>query len=99
MGSKHKYICNKCGYSVLASGKQDYGMIVKTDTYICHDCKEVVDVDVEYWTDRKPKKSTIGECPICESKKHLVKWDNQTRPCPRCDGTLEKIYEDYMMWD
>lgn len=38
-------------------------------------------------------------CPECGSKTSLVKWDIDNKPCPRCDGNMEKINGWYIMWD
>lgn len=99
MGQRWTYQCKKCGYSTLVSGGQDVGMMIKTDTFICLKCKEVVDVVIEYRTGEKFKKLNAGKCPLCHSKKHLVKWDTQLRPCPKCGGKLEKTSGTHLLWD
>jgi len=99
MGAKYTFKCNKCDYSTLISGQPDFGMIVKTNTYICTKCKEVVDVAIGYTTGRKVKDKYIGKCPICNSDKHLIEWDNKKRPCPKCDGVLERSKGKDMLWD
>jgi len=38
-------------------------------------------------------------CPKCGSKTGLVKWDNVNKPCPRCDGRMEKNMGWVLMWD
>jgi len=88
MGTKFTYQCNKCDYSAHISGGRDVGMIVKTNTYICNKCKDIVDVITEYWTDVTINESRIGKCPKCNSSEYLEEWDNKKSPCPKCDGTM-----------
>jgi len=38
-------------------------------------------------------------CPECGSKTGLMKWDNENKPCPRCDGRMEKNKGWYVKWD
>jgi len=100
MGKRVTYKCDKCGYSAHISGGPDIGMIVKTNTYVCHKCKEIVDVIIEYWTDVKLDKSVIGKCPKCNSNENLNEWDNKKCPCPRCNGIMKISSEtEITMWD
>jgi len=99
MGTLESYSCNKCDYSADISGGPDMGMLVKTDTFICLNCNEVVDVVTEYCIDETPDESSIGKCPECNSSKYLKKWDNKKRPCPKCDGKLKKSFIRMTEWD
>jgi len=100
MGKKVTYQCDKCAYSAHISGGRDVGMIVKTDTYVCYICKEIVDVVTEYWTDVTPDESNIGKCPKCNSSGNLKEWDSKKCPCPKCNGTMKVSPEtEITMWD
>lgn len=111
MGTMYKFRCDKCGYEVMSSGGHDYGMLAVVDTYICKSCKKIVDVTVgEYgvtYTKKdiltKKNKETDLEfyiCPECEVETHLVKWNKSKRPCPKCEGKMEKdVHGEIMMWD
>lgn len=100
MGTLKTYQCNKCNYSAHISGGPDEGMLIKTNSMLCEQCNEVVDVVTEYWTEIKPLNSDIGICPKCDSSEHLKKWNNKKRPCPKCDGVLEEDLEEWItMWD
>ena len=99
MGIKRTYKCKKCGYTALVSGGPDVGMLVRTDTFVCLKCKELVDVAVGYTPNSPLKIANRGKCPICNSKKHLAKWDTQLRPCPKCGEKLEEIPGKEVLWD
>ena len=99
MGKLITYECNLCHYSAHISCGVDRGMIVKTNSMLCEKCEEVVDVVTEYWTDVKPKVSTISKCPKCKSSKFLKQWDNIKRPCPKCKGQLEESNGMITLWD
>lgn len=89
MGTLLTYQCNKCGYSTLISGKHDAGMRIITNTFLCKKCENVVDVIVGYREGLKPDKSAIGKCPKCRSGQNLKRWNNNKRPCPKCNGTMK----------
>ena len=106
------YRCNKCGYQVSASGGHDFGMMAVTDTYICTSCEEIVDVtvgeqgntftkeDIQSGMNKILEASDFYKCPLCGSDKYLVLWDNNLRPCPKCDGKMEKVSDEGVaFWD
>lgn len=101
MGIRKTYKCNKCSYSAEISGGVDRGFTVKTNTMLCEQCKEVIDVithtnDIYNWEDE----SDIGKCENCNSSIYLKEWDNEKRPCPRCSGKLDVDKNGmYVMWD
>ena len=75
-------------------------MMAVTDTYICTECKEIVDVLVgqygEIYIPDPPtgevsenNDSDYNKCPECETGKHLVEWNTRKKPCPRCDGRMK----------
>ena len=40
------------------------------------------------------------KCPECSSDTNLVKWNNRKRPCPKCNGKMEKDSNGEMiLWD
>ena len=111
MGTKYNFKCNKCGYSVVTSGGHDFGMMAVTNTYICKNCKKIVDVIVgEYGVTLtkeaaidKKKKNEIDlnfySCPECGSDKHLINWDITKRVCPKCDGYMNEDLSVKILWD
>ena len=112
MGTSFTFKCNKCSYEVMTSGKHDFGMLAVTDTYICKTCNEIVDVCVgEYGktytkeeivlkTIKSENELDFHKCPECSSDTNLVKWNNRKRPCPKCNGKMEKDSNGEMiLWD
>ena len=88
MGAKCLYHCNKCNYSAHISGGHDVGMSVKTNTFLCRRCEEVVDIVIEYLDSETVHKSGVNNCPKCNSDKNIEEWNNKKRPCPKCNGTM-----------
>jgi len=112
MGTKYTYKCNKCGYEALTSAGQDFGFFAVVDTYTCETCREIVDVTVgkegvpytreEAARQREKSKYDLDyyACPNCSSGEHLVKWDGSGKPCPRCDGKMDKEKNgEILLWD
>jgi len=111
MGANYNFKCNKCGYKALTTGGHDFGMVAVTDTYICTDCKRIIDVTVgEYGKTFTKEEILIKKkndpdlhffvCPACGSDKNLIKWDENIRPCPKCDGEMKKENKGpVLMWD
>ena len=85
MATLFEYKCKSCGYTKAANPK-GYGMIMSGElhSYLCDDCKEVVDVLYPYG--EKPEKIV---CPECGSEK-LLKWNPKTGKCPKCGGDMKK---------
>ena len=111
MGTWYTFKCNKCGYQVTSSGGKDYGMLAVVDTYVCKSCEEIVDVCIgEYGETYKKEEAQIKkrtsfnlnfyQCPECGSDKNLAKWNKTKRPCPKCDGKMEKhAQNEIILWD
>lgn len=100
MGTQVTYQCDNCDYSAHISGGQDAGMLVQTNTYLCYNCMEVVDVITEYITGMASDESDIGKCPICNFSEYLKVWDTKACPCPKCNGTMKVSPEtEITMWD
>lgn len=98
MGTKFTFNCRGCGYKVIASGGEDYGMFSVTRTFTCRSCKNIVDVCVgelgiiytreEILQKKKGADSwlTFYTCPECGSGDELEEWDSKRKPCPRCSS-------------
>lgn len=112
MGTSFTYKCNKCSYKVLTSGKLDYGMLAVVDTYVCNACRAIVDVFIgengktftkEEIVLKKIKSENdldFYKCPECSSDTNLLKWNIRKRPCPKCDGKMDKdINGEIILWD
>ena len=111
MGQSRTYICNICGYSVESSGGHDIGMMAVIDTYICTDCKEIVEVLVGQYGETFIPDPITGEvtqnkdfdyykCPECKSGTHLVLWNKRNKPCPKCDGRMKvDPFGPFTDWD
>ena len=85
MGRLFEYKCKSCGYTVNANPK-GHDTIMSGDlyTYLCEDCKEVVDVLYPYG--EKPKKII---CPECGSE-NLKKWNPIKGRCPKCGKKMKE---------
>lgn len=96
MGSIYRFVCEGCNYAAEVSGGPDIGFIVKTQTVYCHCCRELLDVNVEYWAKRfmSPRdlaqlsENDLGKCPRCRGLESTP-W-NFGDPCPRCAGKIRK---------
>jgi len=115
MGTAFIHKCNKCGYKAMTSGGHDFGLSVVSDTYTCKSCEKIVEVTVHKFehgvTNSKDyiliemNKPLLDlrtyACPECGSGANLVKWDETKRPCPKCDGNMEKDLSGNakMHWD
>ena len=112
MGESFTYECIKCDYSVMTSAGLDYGMLAVVETHICLNCRIIVDICVgEYGKvysreelDMHPEKNNPDmdyyKCPMCGDDSALVKWDKRKRPCPRCDGGMDRDPKgESLLWD
>ena len=95
MGSKSIFKCASCGYEAEVSGGIDCGFHANTETMICVNCRKLVDVLTGI--EGKQSKADIGLCPEC-STKNVNSWDQNDKPCPRCEGEMEQG-PITMMWD
>lgn len=85
MATFFEYKCKGCGYTVEANPKgKDMVMMGEIHSYLCQDCKEIVEVLYEYG--KKPEKIVYPEC----GSEHLQKWNPETGKCPKCGGDLKK---------
>ena len=102
MGSLFDFICRSCGYNASVCGGRDFGFVAVVQTMTCSTCRELVDVligregkdgptgDPEFDAD-------IGRCPECNGDQ-VVPWPT-TRPCPKCDGQVDKNASLTHLWD
>ena len=98
MGQHTTYKCTNCSYSTLIAGRRDVTMTAVTDTFICRNCKELVDIVVGEFGQLSPieidKKNPGYTCPNCGSGSHLKKWKPHKRPCPKCGTGKMEIDEN-----
>ena len=87
MGTLYVFACSGCDYTAEVSGGADGGFMAKTETMVCRTCREVVDVMVGTNTPELISADELNRCPECEGK-DLTPWA-ESRPCPRCKGTME----------
>ena len=72
--------CELCGYTVAANPKgHDVLMMGEVYSYMCQECKEIVDV--------LASEETV--CPNCGSEK-LVKWNPIKGKCPKCGKKMKE---------
>ena len=72
MGSKSGYRCRGCGYEAIVSGGPDIGMVIRTQTMTCLDCRELVDVITGFHFENE-RDDDIGRCPKCKGRR-LKEW-------------------------
>lgn len=102
MGSIYRYNCTSCKYKVKVSGGKDRGFEIFTETKVCLNCKEVMDVGTDVVKGMKSatkiKRSLAKSkprCPECGSVK-IKPWEDCT--CPKCGGKMKKGARAYF-WD
>ena len=80
MAEYQEYKCESCSYTVAANPKgHDVVMGGEVYSYMCEDCREIVDV--------LTSEQTI--CPNCGSEK-LVKWNPIKGRCPKCGNKMKE---------
>ena len=80
MGSYKEYKCEFCNYITAANPKgHDYIMSGKVRSYMCENCREIVDI----------LDSEKTQCPECGSEK-LVKWNPIKGKCPKCGRKMKE---------
>lgn len=91
MGETFEFKCHGCGYRAQISGGIDCGMIVVTETMVCENCRELVDVDIGFAIPSPDKKwdEEWSRCPKCHSD-DLTPW-GKDRPCPKCSARMVKL--------
>ncbi|OHB44928.1 MAG: hypothetical protein A2178_02385 [Planctomycetes bacterium GWC2_49_10] len=102
MGSIYRYKCAACNYQAEVSGGKDRGFEIFTETKVCLNCKEVMDVGTDVVKDMKSAKrikrdlaKSKPHCPVCGSEK-IRPWKDCT--CPKCGGKMKKGALAYL-WD
>jgi transcription elongation factor Elf1 len=66
MGTKYRFACGDCGYRTVVSGGRDVGMMARTQTVACAECRELHDVTVGVLGDGRPggDASIFGSRPL-----------------------------------
>ena len=102
MGSIYIYKCSACKYKAKVSGSKDRGFEIFTETKVCLNCKEVMDVGTDIVKDMKSAKKIKRSltklkprCPECGSVK-IQPWEDCT--CPKCGEKMRKGALAYL-WD
>jgi hypothetical protein len=101
MGTWHEFRCEGCNYHTTVSGKRDVGMVAVTNTVICRECSEVVDVLVGAYGKDGPTGDPgmdrdLHRCPNCHGR-DTDPWPKK-RPCPKCGKRMEDT-GDFTLWD
>ena len=106
MGESFTFVCEKCGYETMSSGKGDAGMLICTEPYVCPRCRIVSDLVVSELKD-VTRNGTVEKdfvdvsvlrCERCGSRK-VIKWDLIRKPCPKCGGRMRKGGGLAALWD
>ena len=101
MGALCDFQCKGCGYQTRVSGGPDHGFTVETNTMVCLDCRELVDV-ITGIVEGAPeemvscRESDIGTCPNCKGRS-LAAWHTST-PCPKCGQQMTQG-DPVLYWD
>lgn len=99
MGRRHDWICGDCSYSVVTSAGRDRGFFAMTETFVCLDCKEIVDGIIGEQPTRMGKvEAKEPHCPKCEGN-NLIVWDLSKKPCPKCGHELKLGKTRMEFWD
>ncbi len=101
MGERFRYYCSFCDYEVVISGGPDCGFDAFTETCLCKDCHELVDVLTGYLcpetpTDGSGEENDMKLCPQCKSEK-VIAWP-KSHPCPKCGSKMKKG-KWVLLWD
>jgi Zn finger protein HypA/HybF involved in hydrogenase expression len=88
----------------MVAGGINVNMWAVTNTYICNNCTELVDVAVGEYGQVVAIGTTIEglelySCPNCDSRNELVKWQFRKRPCPKCKKGRMSVSGPTMMTD
>ncbi len=98
MGRLSTFTCKKCGLSATVGGGPDSGMIVRTETRFCTNCRRLVDVTTATLKKGMTEfQDTPGRCPRCRADAAQV-W-NFGEPCPQCQGDIEETEAASILWD
>ena len=97
MGTWYSFVCPNCDYHAEVSGGRDCGFRAEIETKGCTACREVVDVLVGHSDSSPVEPGELNRCSSCNGTE-VVPWDN-TWPCPRCGGGMERSEEPIAHWD
>lgn len=92
MGGTYIFKCSSCGYSAEVSGGKDRGFVIFTETKVCQDCRELMDVVVA--NEQSIDGSKLANVPKSEQKcpkgkSHKLKvW--KPHVCPKCGDKMTR---------
>ena len=102
MGQRTNHTCSACKYEAIVSGGRDVGFFIVTQTCLCSNCHEVMDVCLgEHGGHPRSVQTevTVLDCPECGSKT-LTPWSSEHPICPKCgDQMSDRDSNIIMMWD
>ena len=103
MGLRYLGTCEQCSYQGMASGGRDCGFFVWTESVICNNCTELLDVQIGYTRGADEvgmEKQTwhLRRCSTCRRKRDILTWD-ESHPCPKCGATMVREEEGGLLWD
>ena len=83
-----KFSCDACGYSVIATGKDERGELDAGMTILCEDCRELYEIEPgNAFTVKRPSHRML-RCP--ESFMHRIRAWTFPGPCPKCGQPIKK---------
>lgn len=107
MGLSTEIICPACGYYVLTDAGPSGGFRVFTNTYICLNCRSLVDLVTGHRDDenqvRRKDPPNIHEghsCLNCNGSSFIL-WDIINKPCPKCGTKMSRKlqWQKVIFWD
>lgn len=80
------YVCDSCGYDVVASPHGHYGVMSGSIyQFNCKSCKEIVELSGDELSEMK----SFPACPKCENDGQLYAWNPIDGRCPKCEGVVK----------
>ncbi len=87
MAQLHRYVCEKCGYSVCTEPSGYYSIFSGTFiNFRCDHCKEIRSIDIGAMTEWEI------QCPECK-RPVAATWNPVEGRCPKCGGKMKKARE------
>ncbi len=101
MGQTYEFTWADCGYEAKVSGGEDWGMMCRTHTIHCKDCRELYDImTADDPRNPKPIRELSPQqyrCP--KSLSHAIKLWRHRGSCPKCGETLQRSETPMVNWD
>jgi hypothetical protein len=110
LGEHFTFRCSQCGYSAEISGGSDAGYSFCTQTILCFECKELMDIVTAVVRGEQQAgmeiTGEIADSPLlnvrmkCEkdSSHHWREW-NSPDVCPRCNNPMSHDPNLITLWD